>query len=96
MFSSLFTDEISTDKEYIVGKEVLSLEIWVLSVIIIGSYCNSSMSYSQDKNSSLGQYGLPHGDDAGRRLLTDLSISELSVAATRFEKDILRNMMSSP
>ena len=44
-------------------------------ILIIGSDCNSSMGCSQNKNSPLGQYGLPHVNDAGRRLITYLSIS---------------------
>jgi len=56
-------------------------------ILIIGSDCNSSMGCSRENDGSpLGQYGIPHVNMAGKRLLTYISINELMVATTRFEK----------
>ena len=59
-------------------------------ILVIGSDTNSSMGYSiqhsDDSRHSLGRFGLQHVNDAGRRFLSYLAISNLLTITTCFRK----------
>ena len=56
-------------------------------ILVIGTDTNSSMGHaSENDDGPLGNFGLPHVNDSGRRFLSYLSINNLSVMTTAFMK----------
>ena len=56
-------------------------------ILVIGTDTNSSMGHAiENDDGPLGNFGLPHVNDSGRRFLSYLSINNLSVMTTAFMK----------
>lgn len=56
-------------------------------ILVIGCDCNSSMGVNRSKESGpLGNFGISHVNDSGKRMLSYLAIQELKVVTTCFKK----------